>query len=103
MTCTRRRTCSRRLPQRLGAASPGRPAAFVAVLADPFDTDLMTWLETLSERPLQWQLALPGDIQAYLSRQEESARALDTGEAAETGTQRDGRVRAAVVLRTFFT
>ena len=72
------------------------PGSLVAVLADPFDLDLQTWLETLAGQPPQWRLALPADIQAYLSRQEESARALDTSDSPDTGATRDGR--AATVL-----
>ena len=51
------------------------------VLADPFDLDLQTWLgaraRASASRPLELCLALQADIQAYLSRQEESARAVD--------------------------
>jgi len=50
----------------------------IAVIADPFDADLQVWLETVAGRALVYRLALPSDIQAYLSRQEESIRAIDS-------------------------
>jgi len=53
----------------------------LGVVADPFDLDLQTWLGARARRParepLQIRLALQSDIQAYLSKQEESARAVD--------------------------
>jgi general secretion pathway protein E len=52
--------------------------ALAAVLADPFDADLRTWIETRAGERVTCHLALQGDIQAYLSKQEESARAVDT-------------------------
>jgi general secretion pathway protein E len=64
------------------------------VIADPFDLDLQTWLAAqagcTAARPLHLRLALAGDIQAYLGKQEESARAVDslvgdTGEARRDG------------------
>jgi general secretion pathway protein E len=66
------------------------------VIADPFDLDLHTWLSTLSgasaARPLQMRLALQADIQAYLSKQEESARAIDTMGEGDTSASREAGV-----------
>jgi general secretion pathway protein E len=65
------------------------------VIADPFDLDLQTWLAAqagcTAARPLHLRLALAGDIQAYLGKQEESARAVDSlvGETGEA--RRDGK------------
>ncbi|MFM0018852.1 GspE/PulE family protein [Paraburkholderia azotifigens] len=53
-------------------------AELIGVIADPFDTDLQTWLETHASAPVCYCLALQADIQAYLSKQEESVRAVDT-------------------------
>jgi general secretion pathway protein E len=70
------------------------------VIADPFDLDLQTWLAAqagaTSARPLHLRLALAGDIQAYLGKQEESARAVDSlvGDSGEG--RRDGK--AATML-----
>lgn len=50
----------------------------LAVIADPFDADLQVWLESVAERALEFRLALASDIQAYLSKQEESIRAVDS-------------------------
>jgi general secretion pathway protein E len=65
------------------------------VIADPFDLDLQTWLAAqagcTAARPLHLRLALAGDIQAYLGKQEESARAVDSlvGDSGEG--RRDGK------------
>lgn len=70
------------------------------VIADPFDLDLQTWLQAqagaTAAAPLHVRLALQSDIQAYLGKQEESARAVDTlvGDSGEA--RRDGK--SATVL-----
>ncbi|WP_197416388.1 MULTISPECIES: GspE/PulE family protein [unclassified Massilia] len=74
------------------------------VIADPFDLDLQTWLAAqagaTSARPLHLRLALAGDIQAYLGKQEESARAVDSlvgdGGAAGLDPRRDGRTASVL-------
>ncbi len=74
--------------------------AAVGVIADPFDLDLQTWLATQARcsaaAPLQLRLALQADIQAYLSKQEESARAVDTLVSGGEGTRRDGKTAAVL-------
>jgi general secretion pathway protein E len=74
--------------------------ATVGVIADPFDLDLQTWLATQARRtaaaPLQLRLALQADIQAYLSKQEESARAVDTLVSGGEGARRDGKTAAVL-------
>ncbi len=50
----------------------------LAVISDPFDADLQVWLESVANTKLEYRLALISDIQAYLSRQEESIRAIDS-------------------------
>ncbi|MGQ5524496.1 GspE/PulE family protein [Chitinimonas sp. PSY-7] len=67
-----------------------------AVLGNPFDADLPVWLEGLCQQPLQYHLALPSDIHAYLARQEESVRAVDHL-SIEATEQRSGE-RAAEKL-----
>ena len=70
------------------------------VIADPFDLDLQTWLQAqagaTAAQPLHLRLALQSDIQAYLGKHEESARAVDTlvGDSGEG--RRDGK--SATVL-----
>nr|WP_307728051.1 GspE/PulE family protein [Massilia terrae] len=70
--------------------------ALTGVIPDPFDLDLQTWLSAHAGathgRPLQLRLALQADIQAYLSKQEETARAVDTLEGAAMDARRDGNV-----------
>ena len=73
------------------------------VIADPFDLDLQTWLQAqagaTAASPLHLRLALQSDIQAYLGKQEESARAVDTlagDSGANLHDRRDGK--SATVL-----
>ncbi len=73
------------------------------VIADPFDLDLQTWLQaqagTTAAAPLHLRLALQSDIQAYLGKHEESARAVDTlagDSGANLQDRRDGK--SATVL-----
>lgn len=81
----------------------GGDGVLTGVIADPFDLDLQTWLQAragaTAARPLHLRLALQSDIQAYLGKHEESARAVDTlageGDAAGAG-RRDGK--SATVL-----
>jgi general secretion pathway protein E len=74
--------------------------ALTGVIADPFDLDLQTWLAAQSgvtpDAPLHLRLALQSDIQAYLSSQEKSARAVDAIVSESAGAGRDGK--AAAVL-----
>lgn len=70
------------------------------VVADPFDLDLQTWLESQARasasRPLALCLALQSDIQAYLSKQEESARAVDSLVGGAGDARRDGKTAAVL-------
>ncbi|NHZ61770.1 GspE/PulE family protein [Massilia genomosp. 1] len=72
----------------------------LGVIADPFDVDLQTWLSTRARAtpaaPLHVRLALQADIQAYLSKQEESARAVDTLVANVGDARRDGKTAAVL-------
>ncbi len=80
--------------------SPGPGGALTGVIADPFDLDLQTWLSTqaraTASAPLTLRLALQSDIQAYLSKQEESARAVDTLVAGVGDARRDGKTAAVL-------
>ncbi|NHZ87823.1 type II/IV secretion system protein [Massilia sp. CCM 8733] len=67
------------------------PDGLWAVLCDPYAQDLQVWVETLAGAPVRWRLALPADLHAYLSKQEESVRSVDslvTGEADEGDSAR---------------
>jgi general secretion pathway protein E len=66
----------------------------VAVISDPFDVDLLTWLETQARESVDIRLALQSDIKAYLSKLEESARAMDSVVQGDEAGQRDGKTAA---------
>lgn len=74
--------------------------ALTGVIADPFDLDLQTWIETQARvrpgAPLLLRLALASDIQAYLSKQEESARAVDSLVSSSGEGRRDGKTAAVL-------
>jgi len=78
----------------------GADDAITGVIADPFDLDLQTWLSAragaTAAAPLHLCLALQSDIQAYLSKQEESARATDTLAPGVTDVRRDGKTAAVL-------
>ena len=78
----------------------GAGGALTGVIADPFDLDLQTWVETQARasaaQPLQLRLALASDIQAYLSNQEESARAVDSLVSGSSEGRRDGKTAAVL-------
>lgn len=52
-------------------------SGLIAVISDPFDVDLQTWLAAKADQALSYVLALNVDVQAFLSKHEESARAID--------------------------
>jgi len=68
----------------------------VAAVADPFDGDLLTWVETQAAEPVEIGLALGADIQAYLSKIEETVRAMDSVVQDSDATQKDGRTAAVL-------
>lgn len=49
----------------------------LVVLSDPFDVNILPWLSTKIGSPFSCALTLTGDLLAYLSKQEESVRAVD--------------------------
>ncbi len=50
----------------------------LGVLADPTAVEVQEWAETLAGRPMDWHLCHPADLGAFLSRTEESMRALQS-------------------------
>ena len=72
----------------------------IGVVADPFDLDLQTWLSARAgasaRTPLQVRLSLAADIQAYLSKHEESARAVDTLGPGVADAKREGKTTAVL-------
>jgi general secretion pathway protein E len=49
----------------------------LAVIADPFDAATRSWLEVRVSQPLEWVLAPRAEIASYITRHEQSLRALD--------------------------
>ena len=68
----------------------------ISVVSDPFDFNLQTWLEARTRGPIESHLALKSDIQAYLAKLEESARAVDNLAPTAQEGQREGK--SATVL-----
>jgi general secretion pathway protein E len=63
--------------------------ALVAVVPDPFELDLQDWLGALGGGEVEPCIALRADIQAYLTRLEQSARAMDSLPTADGGPHAD--------------
>lgn len=63
----------------------------VGVIADPFDPDLQIWIDTLAKTSVKYYLALRVDIQAYLTKLEESVRAVDNLEQVKQDSRRDNK------------
>jgi len=74
--------------------------ALIAVLTDPFDLDLRTWLATRAGAAVDVRFALPSDLQAYHARMEESARAIDTLVSPIDGQQAGGRAAQELSFAT---
>ncbi|HEY7377715.1 MAG TPA: GspE/PulE family protein [Steroidobacteraceae bacterium] len=63
------------------------PAGLVAVIADPFNATVRSWLEMLVSAPMEWSLAQRAHIGAYIARREQNMRAMDAALAdAQSGT-----------------
>ena len=50
---------------------------WLAVIADPFNTQRRAWLEDRLGTAVQWRIAHASEITAYLARQEQGMRAMD--------------------------
>jgi len=66
-------------------------AQLVAVIDDPLDTNLQTWMESCAHQYLRFHLALRADIHACLNKIEENARATDTLGECPQAPSRDER------------
>jgi general secretion pathway protein E len=66
----------------------------LVVMGDPFQTAVQVWAESRIGEEFAWRLAHRSDVAAYLSRYEESARAMDgmLGEGAPESHVEDGAV-----------
>ncbi len=56
----------------------------IGVITDPWDDDLITWMTSLSTRPLRFVLASPCDLHALLNQHELATRATDAIVASGT-------------------
>jgi general secretion pathway protein E len=75
-----------------GDAADAVGASLQAVLADPFDADLLPWIAARAgaqAATLQYRLALPADIHAYLAQQEALTKAVDSVVEDAVGAQSD--------------
>jgi len=70
--------------------------SIIGALADPFDLDLQTWLDSSAKVAVRYRLALQADIQAYLSKQEENTRATDSHVGETQDDRRDGKTAAVL-------
>ncbi len=61
----------------------------LAVTGDPFDLELRDWLTAVGKGLVRHKLALRADIQAYLTKLEESARAMDAYRGAPVDARAD--------------
>ena len=64
----------------------------VAAFTDPFDQNLRSWIESRVSSPLEWLLTAQGDLITYISRFEQSLRAMDAalpGSQSETVADND--------------
>ncbi len=64
--------------ERASVAFRDHDERLVVVFGDPFDVRLQSWVEDQVQQSFTWYLAHPSDISAFLSRQEESMRAMDS-------------------------
>jgi general secretion pathway protein E len=62
-----------------------RGKELLAVIGDPFDATLRSWLELKVPQDLVWQLAAPGEIAAFLTKHEQDLRALDVSRVVTDG------------------
>ncbi|MDO8412425.1 MAG: GspE/PulE family protein [Gallionellaceae bacterium] len=69
----------------------GEQDTLLAVIADPFNSDLLAWMEDHLPGQLAWHLAQRADIIAYLAGFEETLRAMDSMQ----GATEEGGVRGS--------
>jgi general secretion pathway protein E len=53
------------------------PAGLLAVVADPFDSALRSWLETRTPEVLEWAVAVAHELANFIARRAEALRAID--------------------------
>jgi len=73
----------------------------LAVIADPFDMALQSWLAARAGEPVSFRVALRADIQAYLVKQEQSVRAVDSAFAESADSDEESRASRATEVLSF--
>jgi general secretion pathway protein E len=72
--------------QRRGCVMVRRHGALVAVITDPLETTLRPWLEARVTEAFDWAMAARGDVIGFISRHEQSMRAIDSALEGAQGT-----------------
>jgi general secretion pathway protein E len=54
------------------------PGGLLAMVADPFDTALRSWLETRTTEVLEWAVAAGHELANFIARRAEALRAIDS-------------------------
>ncbi|MBV8503811.1 MAG: type II/IV secretion system protein [Paucibacter sp.] len=86
--------------QRGCALLRGRQGEWLAVVSDPFDVALQTWMAAQTGAPVVFGLALAADIHAYLAKQEEGARALEAQIGQDPAEPQEARSAAVLSFAT---
>jgi general secretion pathway protein E len=69
--------------EREAVAFKDEAGKLIIVFGNPFDVNVQSWAEGNVKESFTWHLVNPADINAFLSRQEESMRAMDSVLGAE--------------------
>ncbi len=75
---------------RRGCVVVRRPEGLLALVADPFDSGLRTWIESRIADPLDWAMVVPYELANFVARRAEGLRAIDAvlpQAQADVGTQ----------------
>jgi general secretion pathway protein E len=81
-------------------STTNRAGALIGVVTSPFDLDLQTWLAAQAGGPIEIRVTLPSDLQAYHTRMEESARAVDSLVTDGGEARADGRTAQVLSFET---
>ena len=54
------------------------PSGLLAMVADPFDSALRSWLETRTTEVLEWAVAVQHELANFIARRAEALRAIDS-------------------------
>jgi len=68
-----------------GCVIVSRDQERLAVISDPFDTNIRSWIELQVQVPLTWYIAAAGEITAFLTKHEQDMRAMDVAQMDTAG------------------